>query len=111
VTAIHLARNPSAGEAIDGLVSGLWFAALFLAGGWLGARWFATHDRVRPGTAAREGLIGLTARALTWSLLWLAWGLPQAGSLRAGGFAINSATMIAAALALTAARDLGRRRT
>jgi hypothetical protein len=32
VTTSHLLRDASVGEAIDGLVTGLWFVALFLAG-------------------------------------------------------------------------------
>jgi len=73
VSALHLAEQPTAAEAADGLVSGLWFAALFL---------LATMVRPRLGLAPApatgtppvwEFLLGSLAAVVTWSLLWLFW--------------------------------------
>ena len=113
VTALHLVRDATAGEALDGVVSGLWFSIAFLLGELQCAR--ASGGTARSAPAAHEVLAGLSAAVLAWSLLWLFWELPQTESLRHRSnwaFAINSAAMVVAALALAYARPLngGRRR-
>jgi len=75
VTAGHLIAQNTVGEAIDGVVSGLWFTALFGVGaglrGWL--------DRGRAASVAtsprRAALDGLLLGALTWGGLWAFWSV------------------------------------
>lgn len=113
VTALHLAREWSAGEAVDGIVSGLYFAVMFLLGGILAlfVRLAARAPRDEEGAGrggASECLAGLLAALVAWVLVWLWWELPLTHALRAwpnGVFALNSAAMVIAALGLAALRD------
>lgn len=98
VTGIHLAREASAGEAFDGVVSGLWFAVLFLAGAWLATRGRADDDTRTLTASMREGLLlGIG----TWLALWAFWNVPQTQALRASAgltFLLNSSVNLAAGI-------------
>ncbi len=102
-TTQHLMRDARFGEAVDGVVTSLWFMSFFLAGGLLGELPSLMRGAGRRGTNAREALLGFAAAVFTWSLLWLVWSLPQMDPLRhrgGFGFAINSAAVLAAGLVL-----------
>ncbi len=94
VTGLHLVREATAGEALDGVASALWFVVLFFAGAWLAARSGADEQ---PATApAREGLL---IGVLSWLALWAFWNVPQTEALRASGgtaFLLNSVASLAA---------------
>jgi hypothetical protein len=106
-TTLHLDRDRSVGEAIDGLISGLWFALLFLVGGSIGVT--VGQGRLRRRRhAAIEVIVGVAAALVTWTLLFLLWKIPQAEPLRSAGFPINSAIVLAAGTVLfLALRDGG----
>ena len=96
VTAGHHARAATPGEALAGVVSGLFFTAFFAGGAWLGAR------RAGPAsgeeTSLRAVATGLIAGVLVWGALWTFWSrVPHEGA----GFPTNA--VFAAHSALMAA--------
>ncbi len=104
VAGIHLAREASFGEALDGVLSALWFVALFALGSLASARGLhAERGRMEP---VREGLLLALA---TWLALWAFWSVPQSQPMlaKAGGpFVWNSVASLAAGLVrLPRARD------
>ena len=98
VTAAHLRAEPSAGEALDGVVSGLFFTLPFAATAWLRSRLEPRRLRARLRPPLWEFVLGLFAGAVTWALVWLAWTFPETRGLRPHAFAINSVVMAAAGL-------------
>ena len=99
VTALHVARDGSAGEWFDGLASSAWFALVFLAGAlavaWIGRR----ADATATVSAARAVASGLALGCVTWVLVWAFWALPVTQPLREHALLVNSLAMLAAALA------------
>lgn len=99
VTGLHLAREASPGEALDGVVSSLWFVALFLAGATLARRWSASPepvDQVSRGASIREGVL---VGGIAWLVVWAFWAVPQTQPLRGSNaltFAINGAASLVA---------------
>lgn len=90
VAGLHLVREMSPGEAIDGALSALFFTACFLGGAVLEARSRAAGPGAAPGKHVREGLlIGVG----TWLAIWAFWSLPQTqslGTFPAGVFTVNA---------------------
>lgn len=105
VTVLHVVKDASVGEAVDGLVSGLWFAALFLFGVLLRIPTGLTAGAINQIAAVHEVLVGLAAAVLTWCLLWLIWEVPRVG----WGFFMNSAVVFVIALSLPAPSTRRRR--
>lgn len=113
VTTLHLAGERSAGEALDGVVSGLYFTTVFLVGAIVALFGGFALDREAPEPRdakqrAVEALAGAAAAALTWLALYGVWTLPVAREWRANGvlvFTLNSAAMALAALVLAGLRD------
>ena len=103
VTVAHVSREASWGEALDGVVSGLWFSLPFAATHWLRSRFEAGRRAARPGAPLPDFLLGLLAGALTWAFLWLGWTFPETQGLRPHAFAINSLVTAAAGLVLPGA--------
>ena len=103
VTVAHLNRDASWGEALDGVVSGLWFSLPFAATSWLRSRFEAGRTVARPSAPTRELLLGLLAGVLTWAFLWLGWTFPETRSLRPHAFAVNSIVTALAGLVLPGA--------
>jgi len=105
VLAIHVAREPSWGEALDGLASGLWFSLLFAAGALLGvrgAREAYTRAAWTPGLLA-----GMLAALLVWSAFWGFWTLvphPEQPVSRGSVFVVHSILMAVAGLAVAHGR-------
>jgi len=79
VTAAHLSAQNTAGEALDGVVSGLWFTALFAVGAglrsWWPARRAAGESSTVAGAAPRAALDGLMLATLVWGALWAFWSV------------------------------------
>lgn len=98
VTALHLDPVAGPGEALDGVVSGLWFTLLFAATSWLRSRFEAGRTRAQPRSMAWEFAIGLFAGVTAWALLWLGWTFPEMRALRSQAFFVNSLVMAAAGL-------------
>jgi len=105
VVAAHLNRAPGWGEALDGVVSGVFFAIPFAALTLVRAR-FTWGDG--PGRSPlRELSLGALAAVISWCGLWLAWALPWMQPFRAQALAINAAAMGLAGLALAPVRSGG----
>lgn len=96
VTSLHLEKQATSGEALDGVMSGLFFSALFLLGSRVCA-FFGLGARSEP-RPVRETLAGAAAGVVTWALLWGAWSVPQSAALRPAAFAIHCACMLAASV-------------
>ncbi len=94
VTALHLQKLATWGEALDGVVSGLTFAVLF----GLGTAVAEFPARARPPFDVRERplLSGLIAGLILWSLQFAFWSVPATAPLRTIAFPIQCATMAAA---------------
>ena len=107
VTALHLTKLATVGEAIDGVVSGLAFSAFYFVGELL-ALPFGGSRSERAGV--RELAIGAIAGVATWILVATFWALPPADAVRAGAFGINALAMVIAAMATAAALRTPRRR-
>jgi hypothetical protein len=105
VAGLHLVREMSPGEAIDGAVSALFFTACFLGGAALEARSRAGGPGTAPWKHVREGLlIGVGA----WLAIWAFWNLPQTNALRAfpaGVFGVNLLANLLAGLVRLPAPD------
>jgi hypothetical protein len=100
VTALHLDPVAGPGEALDGVVSGLWFTLPFAATTWLRSRFEAGRTRSRTRSIAWEFAIGLFAGVIAWALLWLGWTFPEMRGLRSQALLVNSLVMAAAGLML-----------
>ena len=90
VIVLHLAQNGSLAEAIDGVLSGAWFALCFGCGVAMGAfRGLGVASAV-----GRSLRLGLLAGIAGWAVLAVAWGLVVglvSGSSSWGpAFAVNS---------------------
>ncbi len=94
VTAMHLAREPGAGEALDGVVSGMFFTLVFLVACLVRERFAGAPRSAAAGRSALHG--GFTA-VVVWVLLWLGWSLPLAAPLRDSALLVNSLAIAAAA--------------
>lgn len=113
VTALHLAREASPGEALDGVVSGLYFTTVFLVGAILSLfGGFLLHREPAEPRDARarrvETFAGAATAVGTWLVLYAWWMLPGTRELRADGarvFAIHSVAMAGAAIVLAMLRD------
>jgi hypothetical protein len=96
VTGLHLAREMSGGEALDGALSAFFFTACFLGGAMLEARSRAVEPAPPAGKAVREGLlIGI----VTWLAIWAFWNLPQTNALRAAPAVVLTLNALANGLA------------
>lgn len=96
VTALHLQGGGGTAAALDGALSGSWFALIFGAGA-LPAR------LLDPGARRPMGVefgLGLVAGVVTWVAVWGLWRLPNARALQGAAFAINSTVMFVAAFAI-----------
>ena len=102
VVAAHLNRGSGWGEALDGLLSGIFFTLPFAASTLLRAR-FAPGGAPRRSPLRDLGL-GALAAAISWCGLWLAWALPPMQPLRAQALAINAVAMAIAGLSLPPVR-------
>jgi len=101
VVAAHLNRAPGWGEALDGVVSGVFFVIPFAALTFLRARFTSGG----PGRSPLHELsLGALAAVISWCGLWLAWALPWMQPFRAQALAINAAAMGLAGLALAPVR-------
>jgi hypothetical protein len=100
VTALHLDPVAGPGEALDGVVSGLWFTIPFAATSWLRSRFEAGRTRARTRSIAWEFALGLLAGGTAWVLLWLGWTFPEMRALRSQALLVNSLVMAAAGLML-----------
>jgi hypothetical protein len=99
VMAAHLSLEPTPGEALDGLVSGLWFAGLNVAGG-AAARLLIPAAPLASGSGSPGRLLaGLATGLATWAIVGVAWGMAPSPGARAHAFAINSAALCIAGVA------------
>jgi len=107
ITMVHVARDPRPGEALDGVVSGLWFTLPFVAASWLRSRFEPARAAERLRAPIWEFAFGLLAAGVAWTLLWLGWSFPETRGLRDQAFLLNSIVTGAAGLMLpTAGRRL-----
>ena len=92
ITALHLARTATFSEAVDGVISGLWFTGLF----YVGMRLAGTSLDQQDGNERRDLILGMAAGALTWALMAFGWSLPGAAGLDQSGlaFPINTAIVL-----------------
>ena len=100
VTILHLAKQASVGEAIDGVTSGLVFAAFYFGGELLTMPFGGLRSE---RSASREVLIGATAGVAAWILVGAFWALPRTDNVRAGAFGINALAMVIAAFSTAVA--------
>jgi hypothetical protein len=100
VTALHLGKQASVGEAIDGVVSGLAFVGFYFVGELLTLPFGGLRSERSPG---RDALIGVVAGVATWILVGVFWAMPRTDDVRAGAFGINALAMVIAAFATAAA--------
>jgi hypothetical protein len=110
VTTRNLVVEPSVGAAIDGVVSGAWFALIFLGGAILGGRLLGGGAVARV-PAGRDLARGLGAGVAAWGLVWLGWMLPfdaLQAALRPRALLVNSVAMMLAAIAVVAVVDARR---
>jgi len=95
VTGLHLSKELSVGEAVDGPMSSFYFAAVFLCGA-LPAQCRARRPggRKSPG---RNLVVGMSAGAGAWVLLFAAWSTAPAdwaSTLGRRVFVLNSAVVL-----------------
>jgi hypothetical protein len=88
VTALHLEKERSFGEGLDGGLSSLWFVGLFLAGHLAAGRLSTRRPRRLSALAHLGG--GASAAILGWGLLWTLWNLALPDGARSYALAINS---------------------
>ena len=100
VTALHLAKLATVGEGIDGVASGLAFAAFYFVGSLLTMPFGGLRSERAP---VREFGIGAIAGVATWILVAAFWGMPRTDEVRAGAFGINALAMVIAAWSTAAA--------
>ena len=103
ITSIHVGKQGSWGEALDGLGSGAWFTLPFAATAWLRSRIDGGRRSALQRTARGEFSMGLLFGALVWAVLWLGWTLPSLATWRPHAFAINSVAMALAGFVLPGA--------
>lgn len=82
VTGQHLAKEFSAGEALDGVVASLFFTTLFFLGSIVARSPSRRGHGFRPRSNAREFRAGLLTGVLAWALLWTFWAVPPTRELR-----------------------------
>ena len=92
VTAIHLEKERSLGQVLDGGLSSLWFAGLFLAGSTAAVRF--SSGRPRGSSALADLGRGAAATILGWALLWALWQLALPDGARDHALIINSLVML-----------------
>lgn len=102
VTTLHLNRDSSAGEAVDGVLSGLAFTLPYMAISWLRLRVEGDRASNRTRSHRMELLFGISAAVVAWAALWVGWTLPAMQSQRPNAFWWNCAVMALAALLLPA---------
>ena len=107
VTALHLAKQASVGEVIDGVVSGLAFAAFYFGGELLTLPFGGLRSE---RSAGRDALIGVMAGVATWILVAIFWAMPHSANVRGGAFGINALAMVIAAMSTAAALRAPHRR-
>lgn len=78
----HVAILPTWGEALDGLVSSLWFTLLFAVGAFVAHRVSALRAPGQATRVLRELRSGALAGVACWLLLWGFWALPVTRTLR-----------------------------
>jgi hypothetical protein len=100
ITAVHLGRQASWGEGLDGFVSGLWFTLPFAAVCWLRSHFEGQRRSALARGVGHEFALGLLAGLVTWAALWLGWTLPSVAGWRPNAFAINSVATGLAGLVL-----------
>ena len=103
ITAVHLQRENSPGEALDGVISGFCFTLPFAATSWLRSRFEGGRSSAQRRPAPLEFAFGLLAGAITWALLWLGWTFPEVQGLRPHAFLVNNVATAVAGLMLPAA--------
>lgn len=106
-TGIHVEKDPTWGSWLDGILSGVWFAALALIGAWAAERFWRVEPRVRRPAALREIARGALFGGLTWILLWATWKIPGAENAVGMAFMLNSVAF-ALAGAVLASHDAAR---
>lgn len=82
VLALHLVKEPTAAEAVDGVVSALWFVAFYFLGAWSALRLGIAGSIGVGNRAVSHLLLGASAAVLVWCFLWAFWALPVSASLR-----------------------------
>lgn len=102
VTALHLDRESTVGEAVDGVLSGIAFTLPYMLVSWLRLRVEGDRASNRTRTHRVEFLYGIAAAAVAWAALWVGWTLPAMQSQRPNAFWWNCAVMALAALLLPA---------
>ncbi len=105
---LHLVKEASLGEFIDGLVSGLWFTAAFLLGILLAV---SGRPESRRRKKSIEIVLGASAGLIAWLLLWGFWELPTVEALKKMGllpFILNTGAMLAFGLAFSLLNSRGR---
>lgn len=102
VTTLHLNRESTAGEAIDGVLSGIAFTLPYMVVSWLRSRVEGDRAAARTRSHRTELLFGVTAAVVAWAALWVGWTLPAMQSQRPNAFWWNCAVMALAAVLLPA---------
>lgn len=82
VVGSHVAKQPTLAEALDGLVSSLWFTLLFAVGAFVAHRVSALRTPGKATRVLRELRSGALAGVACWLLLWGFWALPVTRTLR-----------------------------
>ncbi len=100
VTALHLDKQASGGEALDGVVSGVCFTLPFALVTWVRSRLKGGRASAPSRGAGREFALGMLAGVVTWAAVWLGWSMPAVQGLRPHAFGLNSAAMAVAGLLL-----------
>ena len=103
VIALHFEKSATAGEAIDGLVSGIAFSLPYAAVAWLRSRMEGGRASAQARGPFVELVFGIIAAAVAWAALWVGWSLPEMQAYRPQAFAINCVVMALAGLMLPAA--------
>ncbi len=103
VTALHLDKQMSGGEAFDGVVSGFAFTLPFAVVAWLRSRLEGDRASARARGAGQELVFGLFAALVAWGALWVGWSLPAVQPQRPNAFWWNCVVMAVAGLMLPAA--------
>lgn len=82
VFTLHLVKEATAAEAVDGAVSALWFVAFYFLGAWSALRLGMAGSIAGGNRALPHLLLGASAGVLVWCLLGAFWALPITASLR-----------------------------
>jgi hypothetical protein len=100
VLALHLKNEMSAGEALDGLVSGIAFTLPFVGTSAWRSRLEGHRASARARGTGMDFLLGTFAALVAWAALWVGWSLPALQAQRANAFWWNCAIMAIAGLLL-----------